>query len=106
MTIPSRPTTPIDRQGTIVPSGTAPAEHAPADHAAQAAQRRRRSTEHLPPPRIDAEMRTESRPASLRGSSPPRTGTTALEGLLSRRSGELPESSTAPRPHRPAGPDI
>jgi hypothetical protein len=102
MTIPSRPTTPIDRQAPIVPSGTAPAEHAPAEHSTPAPLSRRRSAEHLPPPRTDA----EARPASLRSSSPPRTSTAALEGLLSRRSGELPESSTAPRPHRPAGQDI
>lgn len=107
MTIPNRPTTPLDRPGTIVPSGTAPAEHAPADHT-QTAQRRRRSAEHLPQPRAEAEAetRTESRTASLRSSGQPRTGTAALEGLLSRSSGELPESSTALRPHRPAGPDI
>jgi hypothetical protein len=102
MTIPSRPTTPIDRQAPIVPSGTAPAGHAPAEHSTPAPLSRRRSAEHLPPPRTDA----EARPASLRSSSQPRTGTAALEGLLSRRSGELPESSTAPRPHRPAGQDI
>jgi hypothetical protein len=104
MTIPSRPTTPIDRQGTIVPSGTA--GHAPPEHSTPAPLNRRRSTEHLPQPRTEAETRTESRPASLRSSGPPRSGTTALEDLLSRRSGELPESSTALRPHRPAGPDI